>query len=209
MKQGTDKEEGDKSGMPKSTAAPVVALPLSSSDPFEQLVREKSAALLNVSYRIVLSREEARDVLQDAFLRIYKHYTLGRIHLGKLRTYAYQSVVNLSIDRIRRRKPVVSLDNPMFEGSSEGFLEHIKSPGEDPRKRYQRQRDMAILMNALGKIKPRERSIFCLREMEGMSYLEIGEIMKMRPSTARTCMLRARKNLRRLLSTYFQEMKEE
>ncbi len=186
----------------------VVALPVHSEDPFECLVRDKSQALLNVAYRIVLSEEEARDVVQDAFLSIYRRYQLGKIDLSKLRTYAYQSVVNACIDRTRRRRPVVSLDSPMFEDSEESMLEQLPAAGADPRRETLAATDMTVLVGALERLAPRERGIFCLREIDGLAYEEIGEIMNMRPGTVRTSMLRARQHLQRILARYYRDMVE-
>ena len=135
---------------------------------FERVVREYSEQLYWKVRRIVLSHEDADDVMQNVFLKAWTH--LDDYHGdSKLSTWLYRIAVNESIDFVRRRKPLttVSVDN-QESGVANMLLADKYFDGDETQ---------ALLQEAIASLPDVQRTVFNLRYYDEMKYSEISQIL--------------------------------
>lgn len=135
---------------------------------FERVVREYSEQLYWKVRRIVLSHEDADDVMQNVFLKAWTH--LDDYHGdSKLSTWLYRIAVNESIDFVRRRKPLttVSADN-QESGIANMLLADNYFDGDETQ---------ALLQEAIASLPDVQRTVFNLRYYDEMKYSDISQIL--------------------------------
>ncbi|MBO6187074.1 MAG: sigma-70 family RNA polymerase sigma factor [Prevotella sp.] len=135
---------------------------------FERVVREYSEQLYWKVRRIVLSHEDADDVMQNVFLKAWTH--LDDYHGdSKLSTWLYRIAVNESIDFVRRRKPLttVSVDN-QESGVANMLLADNYFDGDETQ---------ALLQEAIASLPDVQRTVFNLRYYDEMKYSDISQIL--------------------------------
>ncbi len=164
----------------------------------DELMRRKGGPLLNMATSMVGDREEARDIVQIAFLRIWEsRRRFDRRYSPN--TWIYRIVSNLAIDHLRSRSSRAR--------SLQGFqLQHEQRSGEV----FARQLDKltegevrTVFQELASTLSEKQRAVFVLREMEGLKGTEIARILGIRPSTVRNHLFNSRRELRReLLKRY-------
>ncbi len=171
------------------------------TEAFEELVRRYERKVYNVIYRLVGNEQDAKEVLQDTFLRAYRFIGKFQFKSGFF-TWLYRIATNTSLTRLRQRKtPVmVSLDEPVGE---EGDL-----PLEIPDYKYNpeqmmKQRELRMaLKKAVDSLPPDYRSVVVLRDLEGLSNEEVGKILKLSVPAVKSRLHRGRLALREMLADY-------
>lgn len=166
---------------------------------FRELVGRHQRRASAVAFGIVRNPEDAREVVQDAFVRVYKH--LGDFAgQASFSTWLYRIVVNLAIDALRRRSPgtAVELDDRTdLDGAPE---ELVPYRGEgDPFSSLDRRRLVDHMQSALDELPPYHRTVILLREVEGMSYEEIATTMGISKGTVMSRLFHARRKMQRML----------
>lgn len=165
----------------------------------DELIERKSRPLLQLAWRVVGDREDARDIVQLTFVRAWEHR--GRYNPRySPNTWLYRIATNLGIDvvrarttRHRQREPVRShfVRLADLRRSSMADLE---------------DRDVTrILQELAGDLSERQRAVFVLREIEGLPSAEVAEILGCKASTVRNHLFAARKVLRRELARRYPE----
>ena len=140
-------------------------------------------ALYKVAFYILESEEEARDAVQDAFVKLWNdRETLGDVNSPK--AYAIRLVKNLCIDRIRRQR----LEFP------EELPESVSPEGQDDE--IDQKERLNMVMEAIKSLPDRQREILWLRTVENLSYDEISERLGMTPLTLRVLLSRARSKIK-------------
>ncbi len=153
-----------------------------------ELVRRKREQVVRIAYQITGDWEDAVDVSQGVFVRLWKglrRYDASR----RFDTWLYRMTVNAAIDLVRRRGPWGS-PQPLPEGASELAAE---SSAESALDLAELRRAFAALSAQLA---PKQRIAFVLREIEGLDTAEVARIMKVAESTVRNHILQARRALR-------------
>jgi RNA polymerase sigma-70 factor (ECF subfamily) len=173
-------------------------------DAFEQLVRTYDQGVLRLALNLLRSPEDARDVYQEAFLRVYKSIHGFRFDCA-FQTWLYRIVTNICVDflsqrRVRREQPqhVETADGPI------SVLDTIEEEGPetDPeRKLWNRQLAGRIEM-ALNGLTPRERMVFELRHYQGLRLRVIGEMLGTSEEAAKNCLFRATQKMRSELGEF-------
>lgn len=164
---------------------------------FEQLVRLYEARVLRVALQIVRSEEEARDLYQEAFLKIYR--SLGRFRFeSRFSTWVYRVVTNVCLDHLRRvgsRREVQPLEAD--EGQA-GFFHSLPEgrPSLNPHRALRGKEIAGRIEAALGRLSPRERLVFELKHYHGLKLRAIGEYCGTSEETAKNCLFRATQKLR-------------
>lgn len=163
---------------------------------FGELVRRYQDRLFPTLLRLTGSVEDARDLLQDAFLRAFEK--LDRFHgESSFYTWVYRIAVNLTLsERRRRRLPVrSSLDaESAAEPSGDSSLTEPSRPLE------QAERD-AIIQSALLALPPDHRAVVVMKEIDGLRYEQIAEALGIPVGTVRSRLHRARADLRERLKS--------
>ncbi len=169
-------------------------------DAFEELVERHRGIVFRTAARIV-GREEAEDVSQDAFLRAFHRLDQYR-GTAAFRTWLLQIVQNAALNHIAygRRRPVA----PTAEPPEVADRDPYRQPAAELERREREQR----LELKLGLLRPEYRSLLVLRDLEGLSYTEIAEVLEMPLGSVKGRLHRARGELIELLrkNTYDWEL---
>jgi RNA polymerase sigma-70 factor (ECF subfamily) len=163
-------------------------------EPFAEIVHRFGDRVLAVSRGLVGDRASAEDVAQDAFLKVYRSLHTFSGSSG-LYTWIYRIVVNTAHDhnaRLRRRR-AVSLSG--LRGSTDEEPLEIQDPTEACEPAEVRER-VAAVHRALATLPDRFREILVLRELEGLAYDEIGQVLGLKKGTVESRLFRARHALR-------------
>ena len=150
---------------------------------FTELVRRHQDAVYRFVLRMVGTRDEALDLTQDAFVRAWQ--ALPQWQPGaQFRTWLFRIASNAALDALRRRRVVA------FEPLDETFEAAADEP--DPQKRLELKQRVAALEASLAKLSAEHREILLLREVENMSYEEIGAVLALSEGTVKSRLARAR-----------------
>ena len=168
-------------------------------DAFETLVREHQTRVYNLALRMTGNPEDAMDISQETFLKAWR--TLGKYRGDcSLGSWLYRIASNLSIDLLRKNKrrqteKLVYLDDPGEDGRP---LE-LPDLGAEPQALLEREEDRRAVWECLERLPDEQRLILVLRDVNGMSYEEIGTAMDLELGTVKSRIFRAREKLAGLL----------
>jgi RNA polymerase sigma-70 factor (ECF subfamily) len=165
---------------------------------FRWLIRRYQRAVYGIALRMLRDPEEAQDVSQDVFLRVFSH--LDRFDPNQsLSTWIYRITSNRCIDLLRkRRQDTVSLDEPLGDGEGAPARE-IAAPDPDPLVALERKEAMERVEAALERLPEPYRAMLVLRHQEHLSYEAIAEALEIPLGTVKARIHRARARLRELL----------
>lgn len=169
-------------------------------DAFDEIVRRYEGLVLRLARRMTGNREDALDVAQDSFLRIYR--SLARFRTGRrFESWVYRIVINASWDHLKRRGglALVTLDEEAGAGSEA----RDPAAGADPEAEVGRLQLREKLDALLEELSPRLRAVFVLRDIEGLETGEISRILGCREVTVRRHSMEARDRVRTLLRLRF------
>jgi RNA polymerase sigma-70 factor, ECF subfamily len=174
---------------------------------FEELVARYQGRLVTVLKHLVGSREQAEDLAQEVFLRVYrarKTYQPGAKFATWLFTIANHAARNALRDRSRRHEVTL----PARDSGPLGAWPMAKtlqaSSGQMPARQLDKVEMCAVVRMALDALGERQRMAVLLSKFEGMSYAEIANIMESSPQAIKSLLSRARENLREVLQPYFE-----
>ena len=178
----------------KEEAALVQRIQNGDADAFAVLMEEYQKKVYLLALRTVGNPQDAEDMTQEAFLRAYRSIHSFRGD-SKLSVWLYRLTTNLCIDllRSRGRKPTVSLT---VEDNDEDTQElDVTDERYDPEEIFQRRELQRAVQRGLAALPEDYRVILVLRELEGLSYAEIGEVLGLEEGTVKSRLFRARKKL--------------
>lgn len=156
---------------------------------FEELVRRHEERAVRVAMALVSSREDARDLAQEAFLRVFRN--LERFDFEhEFTTWLYRIVTNLAIDHLRKRRPAVSTT---AEQEEEADLDLADPDGPAPSASLEQMETAERVRACIDRLAPHFRSVMILRELEGLPCLEIARIVGTTHVTVRWRLHRGRK----------------
>lgn len=169
-----------------------------------QLVNRYSERIYNLALRILRKKEDAEDVLQETFLTVVEklHTFDGR---SSFFTWIYRIATNASLMRLRKKKLVFRelSDNDEFQDTAESRV--FVDWSQDPSINVFDDEVKAKLNEAINKLSDIYRSVFVLRDMEGLSIKETSKILSITEENVKIRLRRARQFLRGHLSDYFEE----
>ncbi len=174
---------------------------------FEELVVRYQGRLVTVLEHLVSSRDQAEDLAQEVFLRVYrarKSYVAG----AKFSTWLFTIANNVALNalRSRSRRHEVNLrsrdSGPLGARPLDTMLQ--ASSGQMPARQLAKAEMREIVRMALGTLNERQRMAVLLSKFEGMSYAEIAQTMELTPQAIKSLLSRARANLREVLEPYLQ-----
>lgn len=173
---------------------------------FKKLVERHQRAVVNLGYRFLGSREEAEDVAQEVFLRVYnsaKKYKPEALFT----TWLFRIATNACLNQLRGRKRfrVVSLEAPSEGSQKEPVLNLQASDTTQPDIHLQQKELKSAIMEAVGSLPPNQRMAVILKRFEGLSYQEIAEVLKVSVSAVESLLFRAKQTLKQRLAQYVQD----
>jgi RNA polymerase sigma-70 factor (ECF subfamily) len=166
---------------------------------FGQLVEQYQDRLYNAILRVLGSAEDARDVVQDAFVQAFLKLETFR-GSSAFYTWLYRIAFNLAMSHARRRRPTASLDEAKAGYGGEP-VDGQPAPDADVLGREQ----VELVHAALARLGAEHRQILVLREIEGCRYEQIAEILDVPVGTVRSRLFRARLLLRDELAPMMRE----
>lgn len=171
---------------------------------FEQLVRMHDQNVLRLAMNLLRSAEDAQDIYQEAFLRVYRNLDNFRFDCS-FHTWLYRIVTNLCLDQLRRRKvrreesPVVeTADGPMDRSA----IVPDSQPDGDPERHMLNAQLSSRIRRELERLSPRERMVFELRHYQGMRLRAIGDALGTTEEAAKNCLFRATQKMRSALGEF-------
>lgn len=171
---------------------------------FEELVERYQHRLVGVMHHLVGSAEEAEDLAQEVFLRVYRARKKYRPR-AKFSTWLFTIANNLALNSLRRRqrKPVVPLNVRDSGPLGPRPAEHLVQARTEPPAQSLQQKELAdVIRRALEGLNERQRMAVVLNKFEEMNYEEIAEVMNLTTKAVKSLLSRARSNLREALQDY-------
>lgn len=171
---------------------------------FEELVELYQTRLVAVMHHLLGSAEEAEDLAQEVFLRVYRARKKYRPR-AKFSTWLFTIANNLALNvlRSRQRRPVVPLEihdsGPLGPRPAEQL---VRDRSGTPTQRLQQQELVDVIRRALEELNERQRMAVVLNKFEDMNYVEIAEVMGLTVKAVKSLLSRARTNLRTALQDY-------
>lgn len=165
------------------------------TEAFGLIVERYQRRVFAVAYGLVHDVEQARDLVQEGFIRAYQAIDRFRGTSG-FYTWIYRIVVNLCIDYIRKR----AVERDAFSEDPDP----IGQPPSTPEAIASRRELQMVVRRAIQKLPEDQRAVIVLREMEGLSYKEIAQVVDSSVGTVMSRLFYARKRLRDILKPYLQ-----
>src|SRR6266568_2076455 len=170
---------------------------------FESLVRRYDRNVFRIAQHITQNREDAEDVVQDAFLKAYQN--LGQFQgQSKFYTWLVRIAVNEALMRLRRRRPerMVSIDEDV-KTEDDSIPREIADWSPNPEQLYNQGELKEILQKTIQGLPESFRTVFILRDVEGLSTEETADALGLSVPAVKSRLLRARLQLRERLTRFF------
>ena len=176
------------------------------AEAFEELVRRYQNRLLAVFQNMFGNREQAEDVVQEVFLRVFRareSYRPDAKFSTWLFTIAHNVAKNAKRSKARRREVVLAGTESSGELPSNSLEQLAKiSSGQMPTRQLDNLERAEMVRLAMETLNERQRMAVLLSKFEGMSYIDIGKTMGLSTSAIKSLLTRARNNLRLVLEPY-------
>src|SRR5438876_8782072 len=171
---------------------------------FEGLVRRYDRNVFRIAQHITQNREDAEDVVQDAFLKAYGNLNQFQ-EQSKFYTWLVRIAVNEALMKLRRRRPerMVSLDEEV-KTEDDSVPREVADWSPNPEQQYNQAELREILDKTIHGLPATFRTVFVLRDVEGLSTEETAEALELSIPAVKSRLLRARLQLRERLNKYFQ-----
>ena len=172
---------------------------------FEQLVKRYDRNIFRIAQHITQNREDAEDVVQDAFLKSYQN--LNRFQeQSKFYTWLVRIAVNESLMKLRKRRTAktVSLDEDV-KTEEDSVPREVADWAPNPEQLYNQSELQEILGKTIQGLPSSFRTVFVLRDVEGLSTEETAEALDLSVPAVKSRLLRARLQLRDRLNRYFKK----
>jgi RNA polymerase sigma-70 factor (ECF subfamily) len=174
------------------------------ADAFERLVRQYDRSVLRIAMNLLRAPEEARDVYQEAFLKVYRNLHSFRFDCS-FHTWLYRIVTNVCLDHLRKRK--VRREESTVVDTPDGVVDRVSQVAEEgahsnPERQMWNRELAGKIERSLNSLTPRERAVFELRHYEGLRLRAIGEIIGTTEEAAKNCLFRATQKMRSSLESF-------
>jgi RNA polymerase sigma-70 factor, ECF subfamily len=170
---------------------------------FSVLLRRYEGKIFRLAMNITQNREDAEDVLQEAFIKAYEHLDQFQGN-SRFYTWIVRIAVNQALMKLRKRRSdrAVSLDEQIDTGE-DTVVREIASWDPDPEERFSRDELHEILTGAINDLAPIYKTVFTLRDVDGLSTEETAEALDLSIPAVKSRLLRARLQLRDKLTRFF------
>jgi len=170
---------------------------------WEEIVRLHNRRIYNLCYRFTSSPDDAQDLTQEVFIRIYRTMGSYNIEKGAFTTWLTTLTRNLLVDHFRRSKQdriTDSIDAGREDDDSPSLKDRLEDPRPTPDDRLASQETQKMVQQALAHISPDLREAVILRDLQDMDYKEIALVLHVPEGTVKSRINRGRMELARLLS---------
>jgi RNA polymerase sigma-70 factor, ECF subfamily len=170
---------------------------------FEQLVKRYDRKLLRIAQSVTRNREDSQDVVQEAFLKAYQNLAAFRED-SKFSTWLIRITVNQSLMKLRKQRASreASLDED-FQADGDVLPKEVTDWSPNPEQLYWASELRDILSKCLEELSPILRTVFVLRDIEGLTIDQTVEVLNVSQTAVKARLWRARLQLRESLNKYF------
>jgi RNA polymerase sigma-70 factor (ECF subfamily) len=181
---------------------------------WEEIVRMHNRRIYNICYRFTGSPDDAEDLTQDVFVKIYRTLASYDLERGAFTTWITTVTRNLLVDHFRRSKQdrvTDSMDAALFaseagESDAQSMADQIRDEKPSPDARLATKETQKAVQMALQKLSPELREAVILRDLQDMDYKEIAAALKVPEGTVKSRINRGRTELARLLSRTYKQV---
>jgi RNA polymerase sigma-70 factor, ECF subfamily len=172
---------------------------------FEQLVKRYDRRLLRIAQSVTHNREDSQDAVQEAFLKAYQNLAAFRKD-SQFSTWLIPITVNQSLMKLRKQRNTreASLDED-FQAEGDILPMEVTDWAPNPEQLYWASELRDILIKCLGELSPILRTVFVLRDIEGLTIDQTVEVLNVSQTAVKARLLRARLQLREGLTKYFSQ----
>ena len=172
---------------------------------FERLVTRYDRKLLRIAQSVTHNREDSEDAVQEAFLKAYQNLAAFRED-SQFSTWLIRITVNQALMKLRKQRAIreVSLDED-FQADTDKLPMEVTDWAPNPEQLYRTSELRDILIRVLRELSPILRTVFVLRDIEGLTIDQTAEVLNVSHTAVKARLWRARLQLRERLSKYFSE----
>ncbi len=171
---------------------------------FRELVTRYEGKVYRLALKMVRDAQDAEDVLQETFINVYRHLDTFRGD-SEFSTWIFRIATNTSLMKLRARRPTVSLDDGSSDTEEEVFPRELADWSGAPEEMLLNSEIRAQMDVALAQLPETLRSVFVLRDVQGLSIEETARVLDISIPNVKTRLHRARFALREKLACYFTE----
>ena len=172
---------------------------------FEMLYHRYEKPIFSFIYRIVMNAVDAEDLCQETFFRVAREKKKYKA-IGTFKTWLFRIALNLSRDRLRRKKirSYLSLNNLSIPANKDEIelQNSISNPGPDPIETSEISELKIMVQKGFAKLPEKQRTVVILKEYQTLKFSEIARILKCPIGTVKSLNHRGHKNLKKILSKY-------
>ncbi len=173
------------------------------ADAFEVLVERHQKQMLNIAFRMTGDYNEACDVTQEAFIAAYKSIRKFKAE-AKFSTWLYRIVINHSKNRLKQMRHSATSGNISMDDLAEAKSEKLLNPslvnGANPGTQLEKREREAHVQRCITSLDHEYKEVLVLRDIQGFSYEEIRDILKVPDGTVKSRLSRARNALKDCLA---------
>ena len=166
---------------------------------FEQIVLSTENAVYNLALSILKKKEDAEDVTQETYLRLWRSIAELKIE-SSLKLYILKTARNLALDLIRKNSRREDADT-VIHGTDGEFEVDIEDtdPASRPDLAYLQKAQKEVVRQSINELPTSARELIILRDLEGLPYSEISELLGISEGTLKSKLFRARERLRKII----------
>lgn len=165
---------------------------------FELLIKDYQVYAYNIAYRMMGNEEDAKDAAQEALIKVYKSIHKFK-ETSSFSTWLYRIVMNTCKDELKKRKEkVLSLDKEM-ETDDGTMSREIGDESLNPSKIVERNEVSHVVQEAINTLPDANKMVIVLRDIQGLSYEEISQVIKEPVGTVKSRISRGRNQLKKIL----------
>jgi RNA polymerase sigma-70 factor (ECF subfamily) len=170
---------------------------------FKEIVDAWQAMVYNTVLGIIQNTEEAEDIAQDVFVQVYQSINDFKGQ-SKFSTWLYRIAVSKALDHLRRKKRKKRFAFVQSLSGTNGEAINDAPDFSHPGVTIENKETAGVLFKAIATLPQNQGVAFVLNKVEGLSYQQTGEIMKLSPSAVDSLLQRAKTNLRKYLKNYYE-----
>ena len=169
---------------------------------FKNIVEKWQDLVYNTAIGILQNAEDAEDVTQETFMQAFESVSSFKGE-SKFSTWLYRITVSKAMDHIRKkkRKKRFAFIQSLYGKNDQPVIDppDFFHPGVS----MENKENAAVLFKAMEQLPPNQKTAFVLNKVEGLSYVEIGDVMKITDSAVDALLHRAKANLKKILKDYY------
>jgi RNA polymerase sigma-70 factor (ECF subfamily) len=173
---------------------------------FNILVEKYQKQVFNIAYRFVGNYEDANDIAQETFLKVYRSIKSFRKE-ASFKTWLYHITTNVCKDELRKKKKtkLVSLDAPVSGNDGQEFERQFESSVLSPEEKYAIKEEQKFVQKIINSLPEDYRIVLVFRELQELSYQEISDILNCSIGTVKSRLNRGRKQLKEKMISHLEQ----